>query len=122
MIVIHQIFASAIPANSKEDALKLEPDGWTGEWCGDVWKTIVYLRRKFSDFLDVYIIDTDYGLGIIRIKSEITRSLNIDKELFDEINKMQFEEIMHDYETLTGLKDKDFTENLINEFAAYNKN
>ena len=126
VIIMHDCYppniASAKPANSYDDALKLEIDGWTVEWCGDIWKTIVYLRRKFSDFLDVYVINTDYGLGIIRIKSEINRSLNIDKELFDEINKMQFEEIMQDYETMTGLKDIDFTENLINEFAAYNKN
>lgn len=34
-------------------------------WCGDVWKTIVRLRSTRPD-LDVSVLDTDYGLGIVR--------------------------------------------------------
>lgn len=126
IIIMHDCYpptiAAATPAYSKEDALKMEMPGWTGEWCGDVWKTIIYLRRKYVDLLDVYIIDTDYGLGIIRIKNDIPGTLNIDKELFDEINKMQFEEIMQDFKALTDLKDKSFTKSLISEFSTSNKN
>ncbi len=39
-------------------------DGWTGEWNGDVWKTIVHLRA-FHPELKVRTIDADQGLGVI---------------------------------------------------------
>jgi hypothetical protein len=35
-----------------------------GIWTGDVWRAWVYMRRR-SD-LSMYVIDTDYGCGIIR--------------------------------------------------------
>jgi hypothetical protein len=38
--------------------------GWTGEWNGDVWKTIAHLRASRPD-LRVQTVDTDYGLGVI---------------------------------------------------------
>jgi len=125
VIIMHDCYppciASATPATSKEDASKKGIAGWTGEWCGDVWKTIVYLRRVFSDSLDVYVINTDYGLGIVRMKNRIKRPINIDKKMFDDINRIQFEEIMQNPKTMIGLKDKDFTEVLINEFALPNQ-
>lgn len=39
-------------------------EGWTGEWNGDVWKTIVHLRA-FHPELNVRTIDADQGLGIV---------------------------------------------------------
>lgn len=36
-----------------------------GEWCGDCWKAWVQLRM-FSSNLEMYVIDTDYGVGIIK--------------------------------------------------------
>ena len=55
------------------------------------------------------------------MKNKIKRPINIDKKIFDDINKMQFEEIMQNPKTMIGLKDKDFTEVLINEFAVHNQ-
>jgi hypothetical protein len=36
-----------------------------GEWTGDVWKAIAELRVERID-LDIEVVDTDYGCGIIR--------------------------------------------------------
>jgi hypothetical protein len=36
-----------------------------GEWTGDVWKAIAELRIERID-LDIKVVDTDYGCGIIR--------------------------------------------------------
>ena len=36
-----------------------------GEWTGDVWKAIAELRVERND-LDIKVVDTDYGCGIIR--------------------------------------------------------
>ncbi|HEY6505832.1 MAG TPA: class I SAM-dependent methyltransferase [Chitinophagaceae bacterium] len=41
--------------------------GYTGEWNGDVWKSIVFLRSMRPE-LNVFVADTDYGLGIVTKK------------------------------------------------------
>jgi len=57
--------AAALPARSYEDAAAARPPGWTGEWCGDVWKAIVHLRVAHPD-LEVAVLDCDYGVGLLR--------------------------------------------------------
>ncbi|NVK53914.1 MAG: class I SAM-dependent methyltransferase [Flavobacteriaceae bacterium] len=61
-------------------------EGWTGEWNGDVWKTIVHLRT-FNPDLKVITIDSDQGLGVItfgknedllKIKKEELLNANFD--------------------------------------------
>jgi len=42
-----------------------ERDDHGGEWTGDVWKAIAKLRIETID-LDIKVVDTDYGCGIIR--------------------------------------------------------
>lgn len=37
------------------------------EWTGDVWKSIVDIKKK--DGLEIYTIDTDWGVGFIRRNS-----------------------------------------------------
>jgi hypothetical protein len=41
-----------------------EPECW-GAWTGDVWKSIAQLRMCRPN-LSVYVIDTDWGCGIVR--------------------------------------------------------
>ena len=57
--------AAALPAASYEAAAAAEASGWTGEWCGDVWKAIVHLRAS-ETALDVAVLDCDYGVGLVR--------------------------------------------------------
>ncbi len=54
--------AAAFPAPSCEHAVNIP--GFSGEWNGDVWKTIVHLRSSRKD-IDVFVLDCDQGLGII---------------------------------------------------------
>jgi hypothetical protein len=42
-------------------------DWETGEWNGDVWKTVIHLRSQRPD-LNVFVLDCDQGLGIITRK------------------------------------------------------
>jgi len=53
-----------------------ERDDHGGEWTGDVWKAIAELRVE-SIVLDIKVVDTDYGCGIIR------RGTNIPYETTD---------------------------------------
>lgn len=68
VIVLHDCnpphAAAAVPADSYRHAEALKPPGWTGEWCGDVWKAVCDLRQQLHD-RDVCVLDCDYGLGVI---------------------------------------------------------
>lgn len=54
-----------------------------GEWTGDVWKAIVYLKGRRAD-LDIKVVNHDWGCGIIRRGSQ------------DLIEKLELEEINWD--------------------------
>lgn len=95
--------ASAHPSNSPAEAAQVGLSGWTGEWCGDVWKTICYLRSTRKD-LRVFVLDTDYGLGIIT-QGESDDLLNISEEF---INSMTYDDLTKDREKILGLKNKNF--------------
>lgn len=46
----------------------------TGAWTGDCWKAWINLRSSRGD-LTMYVVDTDYGVGIITKGSQETLSL-----------------------------------------------
>jgi hypothetical protein len=50
-------------------------DMHNGEWTGDVWKAIAELRVERID-LDIKVVDTDYGCGIIRRGTNIPYRTN----------------------------------------------
>ena len=96
--------AASIFANSFKEAIDMKVEGWTGEWTGDVWKTIVYLKKKYEDELDICVFDTDYGLGYVKpIKS--INNFDIDRVLFEEINRLKYEDLMRD-KSIISLRDK----------------
>ena len=106
--------AASLPTKdfpTTEERRKVE--GWTGEWCGDVWKAIVYLRRKFSEDLEVFVLDTDYGLGIVKPKTEtIFEGHQIDRSLFNEIDALDFEDLVNDY-SMIELKPEPYYEKVL---------
>ena len=67
-------------------------------WCGDVWKAVVHLRATRRD-LRVSVLDTDYGIGVIR-RGEPRELLDIAPE---EIAGMSFDQLAADRESLLGL-------------------
>ena len=71
-----------------------------GEWTGDVWKAIAELRVERID-LDIKVVDTDYGCGIIRKGTNIPYITNENyktytffnsnkQELMNVVSKEQF--------------------------------
>ncbi len=119
IIIMHDCFpphkAGAVPAKNYDDAASMNLPGWDGLWCGDVWKSIVYLKKAFGEQLDVYVIDTDFGLGIVKPKQKITTSLDLDRKLFDEVNQLTYDEMMINPQDMLGLRDVKFAETLISE-------
>lgn len=95
--------AAAYPADSHHLPASLNLPGWTGEWCGDVWKTICHLRSQRRD-LKIFVLDCDYGLGIIT-KGETDNCLNLTK---DDLDKMTYDDLAADRTNLLNLKDRSF--------------
>lgn len=95
--------AAAYPAESYESAAALKLPGWTGEWCGDVWKTICYLRSRRRD-LKIFVLDCDYGLGIV-MRGNPDNCLNVSEEVLD---NMTYEDLSRERKNLLNLKDKSY--------------
>lgn len=117
VIVMHDCFpphkVAAMPLNSFEEGSERSIKGWNGEWCGDVWKSIVYLKECYHDCLDVFVLDTDYGLGIVKFKNDVPLDLKIAQDSFDRINSLDYEHLISNPERIIGLKDKSYVENLL---------
>ena len=70
VIVLHDCnpldAVAAYPAQSIDQAraeLKENPN-WKNIWNGDVWKTVVDIRKNHPD-LTAFVLDTDHGLGFV---------------------------------------------------------
>jgi len=76
-----------------------------GEWHGDVWKTIVYLR-SFRKDLNVFVADCDHGLGIITKRKPTDSMLNFDS--FESIDKLTYKDLENNRRDFLNLKDESY--------------
>ena len=102
--------AAAYPAITKEEAIDANLSGWTGEWCGDVWKTIYLLRGTRMD-ISAFVLDCDYGLGIVK-KGSNKEFLNITK---DQVDSMTYEDLEKDRERILGLRNENYLFDFLKE-------
>jgi hypothetical protein len=93
------ISSSAAPAGSWDDALKLNLPGWSGMWCGDVWKSIVQLRATRDD-LNIFVLDCDFGIGVVS-KGRPSETLDY---TVDQIKAMTFDDLNGNRNALLNLK------------------
>ena len=102
VIILHDCFPRdeklAVPL-SPQEAMNVQ-----GEWCGDVWKTIVYLKRCMKDSLDVSVLDTDHGLGIIQPRSDCFVKPQMDLAIAEEIDHLTFAQMRLNAKELLGLR------------------
>lgn len=107
-IVLHDCFppnsAAATPASSLAEAAKKNIDGWTGTWCGDVWKTIVYLKQSFPEDLEIFVLNSDMGLGVVR-KTSDRKKFIINDESFQEILNYDYKFFKQNLEAKIDLTD-----------------
>ncbi len=93
----------AYPANSRAQVMQMNLPDFEGEWSGDVWKTIPYLRSTRND-LNIFVVDCDYGLAIIKKdKPEVTLDYSLET-----LKKMDYSYLERNREKLLNLKDLDF--------------
>ncbi len=104
VIVLHDCnpssAAAALPAKSLEDIGKVNPPGFSGVWNGDVWKTIVCLRATRED-LNVFVLDCDFGLGVITKG----RPENTLKYSAKEVQNSSYADLSKNRRTLLNLKE-----------------
>ena len=112
VIVMHdcnpQSETMAFPANSIEHAKSLNLPGWEGKWSGDVWKTVVYLRSNYDD-LNIFVLDYDYGIGIIT-KGKQDSSL---KYSIEEIRNLTYNDLEKNRKNLLNLKSIEYFNNFL---------
>jgi hypothetical protein len=78
---------------TKEAAMDFESwkeRGFADEWNGDVWKAVLHLRSQRSD-INVFVLDTDYGLGVISFGKPDDR-LDLSPEQIRELTYEQFDQ------------------------------
>lgn len=113
VIVLHDCFppheGAAFSAPSLEAANAANPPGWTGEWCGDVWKVIVNLRSLRKD-VRAFVLNTDKGLGIVT-KGTPKEFLDYTVEKIDELT---YKDLISDPEHYIGLKEISTLDDFIN--------
>jgi len=126
VIVLHDCYppnaAAAMPSEhfpTVEEATQIK--GWTGAWCGDVWKTIAYIKQNFNKELDVVVLNTDNGLGIIKPKPN--RSFRNLELLDSEINRLDalgYETMVSNAKDMINLIDESMSLELIDSFTHNN--
>lgn len=127
LILMHDCYppsaAAAYPSEyfpAEEEVKNIE--GWDGDWCGDVWKSVAYLIRKYPDTLEVGVINSDFGLGFLMPKSGIKElDIGIDEILFAEIDKLTYEDMMNDPKRTINLKEEGHAEMIISKIITGSK-
>jgi hypothetical protein len=91
--------AAAHPGRSPAAVAGLNLPGWDWSWCGDVWKTVCHLRSQRRD-LNVFVLDCDFGLGIItRGNPESSLDLSL-----DELESLTFSDLEKNRQHFLNLK------------------
>ena len=104
VIILHD--CNPLTAEAEVNYAEWEKRGLTGEWNGDVWKIIVYLRSMVDD-INVFTLDTDQGLGII------TKGKQQNKLYFKEeqIRRFTFKDIDSNRKEWLNLKPESYLSN-----------
>ena len=66
--------------NPTDEVIQLVPQIRGGEWTGDCWKAFVRFRNESVEY-DMFVIETDYGVGIIRKSTKPVEPLYLTESL-----------------------------------------
>jgi len=98
------------PALSEDEAAQLNLPGWTGAWCGDVWKVIVHLRSLRKDVC-ASVLDCEFGIGLV--KKRVPKNKLAYSKL--DIIQMDYEDFERNRQELLDLKNVTYLETFLNE-------
>ena len=92
--------ACAQPASSPAEAAGRGTPGWTGDWCGDVWKAVVHLRATRRD-VTAFVLDGDWGIGVVDPSRSSTTSLDLTP---DDIRALDYDDLDADRTRMLDLR------------------
>ena len=99
--------AMAYSASCQDAARPKLPEG-DDRWCGDVWKSIVHLRSTRNDLV-VFVLDCDYGVGVIargRPETQLNDSVK-------QIERMTYFDLNSRRQELLNLKEPKFLQSFL---------
>jgi len=77
--------------NPHSEVIQLVPQVQGGEWTGDCWKAFVKFRQETNQYF-TFVIDTDYGVGVIKKSNNKITPIIIDKEInYQNFNESRIE-------------------------------
>lgn len=100
--------AESYPTLPSSHVSNLNLPGWTGAWCGEVWKTIAHLRSTRSD-LNIFVLNCDHGVGVIT-RGTPDDILDYSPEA---INNLSYHDLARDREMILNLKKADFLDKFL---------
>jgi len=83
---------------------------WSGAWNGDVWKTVVYIKRYLPQ-LSVFVLNCDHGLGVIQGSLPAGHAEN--RDAIEEFVSLPYSFLENDRERLLNLKSPDYVAEFI---------
>lgn len=112
--------ASSIPEAKQKYESENNDGGWTGDWCGDTWKVIPYLLKHNSQ-LNICVLDTDYGLGVISQKVPCDpyqyNSMHHNNHGLDEFESLSYGDLDANRKEMLNLKDLSDLEKVVRMHA-----
>ena len=83
---------------------KGELPGWDRHWNGDVWKSIVHTRLAHPE-LNVFTLDTDFGLGVITKKG---KGVDLNGITIEDLKTVDYDYFDSKREELINLKSPEY--------------
>ena len=91
--------AEAVAADNYAAASALNVPGWSGDWTGDVWKTIVRLRAEHHD-LETVVFDCEHGMAAVR-RAPNTSGLTLSNQA---VRALTYADLCASPQSLLGLR------------------
>lgn len=109
IILMHD--CNPITENAASSFKEWEKRNFYDDWNGDVWKSVVHLRSLYKN-INVFVLDTDYGIGIIS-KRPAESVLNFSP---DQIEKLTLEDLNQNREEWLNLKPVSYFRNYFDNY------
>ncbi len=106
VIIVHDCNPTNEAGTIVPRELAQKTKGYSSAWWGDVWKVVADLRSSRND-LEIFVVDEDHGLGIIR-KGTPNKMLEYTKQ---DINNLKYKDLEENREKILNLKKYDYLNN-----------
>jgi hypothetical protein len=100
---------AATTADSYEQVIGMGLKNWNGVWNGEVWKSIVHIRRKYPN-LFVTVLNCDFGIGVI---TKIRQPEKLQITLPEDLNELTYDYLEKNRKSLLNLNEPSFLNTLL---------